>query len=124
MENLVLEMTNLLLNKKLVYEKAESDRDYSGGGWYSDVKLSIILYADKSFEAKKQTFSSVSGGGLSLPSESNEVKYGYWCIDYKYPNLLLVLRYENGLEELLETESLGIGLQRIGNQTWNRYRLE
>lgn len=124
MENLVLEMTNLLLNKKLVYEKVESDRDYSGGGWYSDLKFSITLYGDKTFEANKQTFTSVTGGGLSLPRETNKVKYGYWKIEYKYPNLLLVLQYENGLEELLETESLGVGLQRVGNQTWNRYRLE
>src|SRR6478672_1172048 len=124
MENLVLEMTNLLSNKKLVYEKVESDRDYSGGGWYSDLKYSLILYGDKSFQAKKQSFSSVSGGGLSLPRESNEVKYGYWKIQYEFPNLYLVLRYENGEEEFLETKSLGVGLQRVGNQTWNRYRLE
>ncbi len=124
MENLVLEMTNLLSNKKLVYENVESDRDYSGGGWYSDIKCSLTLYDNKSFEAKKQIFSSVTGGGLSLPRESNEVKYGYWKIQYEFPNLYLVLHYENGEEEFLETKSLGVGLQRVGQKTWNRYRLE
>lgn len=124
MENLILEMTNLLTNKKLVYENVESDRDYSGGGWYSDVKFCLTLYDDKSFEAKKETFTSVTGGGLSLPRESREVKYGYWNIQYEFPNLYLVLKYENGEQEFLETKSLGAGLQRVGNKTWNRYRLE
>ncbi len=124
MENVVLEMTNLLTNKKLVYENVESDRDYSGGGWYSDIKFCLTLYGDKSFEAKKETFTSITGGGLSLPRESREVKYGYWNIQYEFPNLYLVLKYENGEQEFLETKSLGTGLQRVGNKTWNRYRLE
>lgn len=124
MEHLINEMTDLLTNKKLVYENVESDRDYSGGGWYSDVKFCLILYGDKSFEAKKESFTSVTGGGLSLPRESNEVKYGYWKIQYQFPNLYLVLQYQNGEEEFLETRSLGVGLQRVGNKTWNRYRLE
>ncbi len=123
MDYLITKMIDTLSDKKLVHEAVNSDRDYSGGGWYSDVKVSIFLYHDKTFKYLKQSFSSVSGGGLFLPNESNEVDYGSWDIEYFNFITYLVLKYNNGTEKHYETENLGVGLQRIGNQTWNRYRL-
>ena len=124
MENRVLEMIDILSNKKLIREKVNSDRDYSGGGWFDEKKETLFLCSDKSFAFVIESFSSVSSGGFSLPSQSRNEYFGTWNIIEEDFTLFLMLRYQDGSLEKIQTRSLGRGLQELNYITWNRYLME
>ncbi|MWB94003.1 hypothetical protein GON26_06485 [Flavobacterium sp. GA093] len=121
MSYLVSQMVNTLANKVLRLEKANSDRDYSGGGWYEEIKHAIFLYSDFSAVYKYDSFRSVSGGGLSLPSESSSRNLGRWNVSEEFGRLYLEIIFDDNSQQKLETKDLGPGLQKLGDQVWNRY---
>jgi len=121
MSYLVNQMINSLSNKVLKLEKAKSDRDYSGGGWYEEEKYEIYLYPDFSAIYIKEYFSSVSGGGLYLPNQSSQKEYVKWNIIEESGRLFLELIFDDNSKTKLETENLGTGIQKLGDHVWNRY---
>ncbi|KRD10416.1 hypothetical protein ASE21_11980 [Flavobacterium sp. Root901] len=121
MSYLVNQMINTLSNKVLRIERANSDRDYSGGGWYEEIKYAIYLYSDFSAIYLKESFRSVSGGGLSLPHQSSQKEIGNWNVCEENGKIYLEIIFNNNSRQKLETENLGTGIQKLGDQIWNRY---
>lgn len=121
MSYLVNQMIQSLSNKVLRLEKANSDRDYSGGGWYEEVKYEIYLYADFTAVYIKESFSSVSGGGLYLPNQSSDKEYGNWNVLEENGKVYLEMIFDDNSRQKLETQNLGTGIQKLGDQIWNRY---
>lgn len=121
MSYLVNQMIQSLSNKVLRLEKANSDRDYSGGGWYQEVKYEIYLYADFTAVYIKESFSSVSGGGLYLPNQSSDKEYGNWNVLEENGKVYLEMVFDDNSRQKLETQNLGTGIQKLGDQIWNRY---
>jgi hypothetical protein len=121
MSYLVNQMVNTLSNKVLRLERANSDRDYSGGGWYEEIKYAIYLYSDFSAVYFKESFRSVSGGGLYAPSESSQKDTGRWNVSEEYGRIYLEIIFDDNSRQKLETENLGTGIQKLGDQIWNRY---
>ncbi|MEO8535717.1 MAG: hypothetical protein ABI441_18310 [Flavobacterium sp.] len=121
MSYLTHQMVSTLSNKVLKLERANSDRDYSGGGWYEEIKYTIFLYADFSAIYILDSFRSVSGGGLSLPSMNTQKEYGKWNVIEENGKLYLEIIFDDNSSQKLETVNLGPGLQKLGDQVWNRY---
>jgi hypothetical protein len=124
MDYIVSNMVNTLSDKVLKFERVNSDRDYSGGGWFDEVSHAIYLYSDMSFRYVINTFRSVSGGGLSLPYQNKEEYIGLWKITYQDFKTYLVFTFDDGSQQKYETQNLGTGLQRLNDQTWNRYLIQ
>jgi len=116
-------LTAVLGGKVLKREQNQSDRDYSGGGFYSEQSESIALYADATFRYEKRSFSSVSGGGLSLPSERKHVETGTWVVEaVDGEDARLVLRKGRAIFKSWETSDGGTGVQYLDGVRWARYR--
>lgn len=124
MSYLVQQMIGVLSGKKLKKEHVNSDRDYSGGGWFDEKTESLFLCSDKSFAFIIESFSSVSSGGFSMPSQSRNEYFGNWDVIEEDYTLYLILLYQDGSQEKIQTKNLGTGLQQLNYQTWNRYRME
>lgn len=124
MSYLAQQMIGVLSHKKLKKERVNSDRDYSGGGWFDEKTESIFLCSDKSFAFIIESFSSVSSGGFSMPSQSRNEYFGTWDVIEENGTLYLMLFYQDGSQEKLQTKNLGTGLQQLNYQTWNRYLIE
>lgn len=121
MSALINQMINSLSNRVLRLEKVNSDRDYSGGGWYEEMKYAIFLYSDFTSVYVLESFSSVSGGGLYLPNQNTQKHSGTWNICQENGKLYLELIFDDNSRQKLETENLGYGIQKLGDQVWNRY---
>lgn len=124
MSYLAQQMIEVLSNKKLKKERVNSDRDYSGGGWFDEKTESLFLCSDKSFAFVVESFSSVSSGGFSMPSQSRNEYFGSWDVTEENGVFYLWLFHQDGSQEKLQTRNLGTGLQELNYQTWNRYRME
>lgn len=124
MENRVLEMISILSDKKLKRENVNSDRDYSGGGWFDEKTESLFLWSDRNFTFVIESFSSVSSGGFSLPSQSRKEYFGTWNVIEENFTLYLILTYQNGAQEKIQSRNLGRGLHELEYKTWNRYTME
>jgi hypothetical protein len=116
-------LTSILRGKKLQHEENQSDRDYSAGGFYSEKSEAIYLFADQTFRYEKRTFSSVSGGGLSLPSESKRTAEGNWAVEMVAGEPHLVLRKDESVIESWRTSDGGVGVQYLNGVRWNRYKM-
>jgi hypothetical protein len=124
MDYLIKNMINTLSDKVLKLERVNSDRDYSGGGWYDEVMHAMYLYSDMSFRYRIESFRSVSGGGLSLPHESKEEYLGTWTVTYENFKTYLIFTFEDNSQQKYETENLGPGMQKLDSQTWSRYLIQ
>lgn len=124
MSYLAQQMIGVLSDRKLKRERVNSDRDYSGGGWFDEKTESLFLCSDKSFAFIIESFSSVSSGGFSMPSQSRKEYFGSWDVIDEDGILYLILIYQDGSQEKLQTRNLGTGLQQLNYQTWNRYLME
>ncbi len=101
----------------------QSDRDYSGGGFYSEQSESISLYADATFRYEKRSFSSVSGGGLSFPCERKLAETGTWSVQMIGDDARLVLRKGAAIFRSWKTRDGGTGVQYLDGVLWSRYRM-
>lgn len=124
MSYLAQQMIGILSDRKLKKERVSSDRDYSGGGWFDEKTESLFLCSDKSFAFIVESFSSVSSGGFSLPSQSRNEYFGSWDVTEDNGILYLLLFHQDGSQEKLQTRNLGTGLQELNYQTWHRYLIE
>lgn len=121
MSYLVNQMINSLSNKVLRQESAKSDRDYSGGGWYEEIKHAIYLYSDFSAMYTKESFRSISAGGLYAPNQSSEKQIGTWSISEENGKVYLEMIFEDNFRHKLETKDLGTGVQEVCGEIWKRY---
>lgn len=124
MSYLAQQMIGILSDRKLKKERVSSDRDYSGGGWFDERTESLFLCSDKSFAFIVESFSSVSSGGFSMPSQSRNEYFGSWDVTEENGILYLLLFHQDGSQEKLQTRNLGTGLQELNYQTWHRYLIE
>ncbi len=116
-------LPSILGGKKLQREENQSNRDYSGGGFYSEKSEAIYLFADHTFRHEKRTFSSVSGGRLSLPSESKRTAEGKWAVEMVAGESHLVLRKDGSVVESWRTSDGGMGVQYLNGVRWSRYKM-
>ena len=116
-------LTAVLSGKILKRVQNQSDRDYSGGGFYSVQSESISLFADATFRFEKRSFSSVSSGGLSLPCERKLVEIGTWAVECAGDDACLVLRKGNAVFRTWKTRDGGTGVQYLDGTPWERYRM-
>ena len=116
-------MTAVLSGKRLRRMHNQSDRDYSGGGFYSEQSESISLYADATFRYEKRSYSSVSSGGLSLPCERKWVENGTWSVELAGDDARLLLRKGGTIFRSWKTRDGGIGVHFLDGIRWERYRM-
>jgi hypothetical protein len=124
MSNEVQEVIKILSDRKLQKQTINSDRDYSGGGWFDEKTKTIILCSDNSFAYIVQSFVSVTGGSMSLPSQSRNEYFGTWSVTLENGTLYLILNYQDGSQEKLQTRNLGFGSQEINYEAWGRFLIE
>lgn len=117
-------MIEVLSNKKLKKQKVNSDRDYSGGGWFDEKTETLYLSSNKTFAFIIESFSSVSSGGMYLPSHGRSEHYGYWDVIEENFTTYLLLFHQDGSQEKLQSKNLGRGLHELNHQAWNRYIME
>jgi hypothetical protein len=117
------QLISTLRGKKLQREENQSDRDYSGGGFYSEMSDAIYLFADRTFRKERRVFSSISGGGLSRPSESMSVAEGRWTVEMVDGAPHLVLRSEGSVIASWRTRDGGVGVQYLDGVRWGRYKM-
>ncbi|MGH2664955.1 hypothetical protein [Flavobacterium sp.] len=123
MSSFIQNMVTTLSDRILKLERINDDNDYSGGSWYDEVVHSMYLYSDMTFMYKIESFKSVSGSELSLPQQNDDKYLGVWQITYEDFKMYLTFIFEDNTQQKYETENLGAGLQRLGDQIWNRYRI-
>ena len=122
-KNQLESLTAVLSGKILKRAQNQSDRDYSGGGFYSEQSESISLYADATFRYEKRSFSSVSGGGLSFPCERKLAETGTWSVQMIGGDARLVLRKGAAIFRSWKTRDGGTGVQYLDGVLWSRYRM-
>lgn len=112
-------MINTLSNRVLRLEKVNSD--YSSDGWYEEQKYALFLYPDFSSVYVLESFSNVSSGDFNLPNQNIQKYNGKWKVCEEHQKLYLELIFDDNSSQKLETENLGYGIQKLGDQVWNRY---
>ena len=120
---LVENLTAVLSGKILKRSQNQSDRDYSGGGFYNERSETLSLYADGSFRYQQCSFSSVSSGGLSFPYERKSTETGTWSVEFAGDDARLVLRKGGTLFKSWKTTDGGTGVQYLDSTRWARYRM-
>jgi len=112
-----------LAGKVLRREENSFDRDYSGGSSFYEKSMAIFLYDDHTFRFEVKSFSSLSSGSFSLPSESRRESSGSWNVVASGSNPALELKLDDG--SLLGTWILQAdarqGLEYLDGEPWNRY---
>ena len=121
--NRIETLTAVLSGKILKRAQNQSDRDYSGGGFYSEQSESIALYADATFRYEKRSFSSVSAGGMSLPCERKTAEIGTWSVQVTRDDARLVLCKGGAIFRSWKTRDGGTGVQYLDGVLWSRYRM-
>ena len=117
-------LTAVLRGKKLQREKNQSDRDYSGGGFYYEESETLYLFADHRFRYEKRRSSSVSGTGLARPpSENKRAEEGAWAVEILKGAPHLVLRMDGSVYKIWRTRNGGVGVQYLDSERWERYKM-
>lgn len=119
------EIYRRLLGKVLRREENSFDRDYGGGSSFYEKSVAIFLYPDDTFRFETKTFSSLSGGGLSLPSESRREASGRWRVAASGDQPALQLELPDGQVFATWTLRNGApqGIEYLDGEPWNRYRI-
>jgi hypothetical protein len=117
-------LTAVLRGKKLQREQNQSDRDYSGGGFYHEATETLHLFADYTFQYEKRRFSAISSGSLALPpSEQTRTEEGIWAVEILEGAPHLVLRMDGSVCKSWRTRDGGVGVQYLDNERWERYKM-
>jgi hypothetical protein len=104
-----------------ILERSENQTDT---GFYWEMSRVLHLRSDLSFRYVVRTASSVSGGGLSMPSAKEEVLEGRWTVEMRGSSTYLVLK-RNGVEILSwRSENRGPNLHFLDGEAWERYTPE
>ena len=106
----------LLMGK--VLRRVENQADT---GYFWERSKALFLHHDLSFRYVVRTASSVSAGGLSLPSDKETVAEGRWSVEIRGFTCYLVLK-QDGVEVLSwRSEDRGASLHRLDSENWHRY---
>jgi hypothetical protein len=88
--------TNVLRGRVHRRDENQYEGDYSSGSTYSERRRTMFLYEDGTFLLEDESFSTISSGGLSLPSEQRETADGTWTVQNIEEKPALVLWKEDG----------------------------
>jgi hypothetical protein len=75
-----------------------SDRDYSGGGYYQELRRDLQLHPDGSYRLDERGFSRVSAGGMSSMLPIARSRTGRWSVTAARDKAWLGLSSEGGRE--------------------------
>jgi len=118
----VLEDLKSLLQGKVLRRREE---DVSGGvsGVISSVekKYALFLYADGTFLYEERTFTSVTSGGFTVPSEETRSGEGTWSVEAVAGNPALVLKQDGEVTKWWHIREGGPGMQYLDGHEWHRY---
>jgi len=123
---LVAQMTSMLKGKVLRRDENQSDRDYSGGGFFWERNRAIYLYDNGAFEYQDKVFQSISSGGLSLSSPTDRVdrRTGQWAIEAYGQLVYLVLKSNSETLFSIRTDTGPQGIQILDGEAWHRYLIQ
>jgi hypothetical protein len=96
----------------------------SDAGFYWEKTTSVHLHADESFRYVEHSVSSVSGGGLSMPSESTREAEGTWHVRDVDGVPALVLWDGEDVVAWWHTRDGGTGVQYMDGVPWERYLID
>ena len=74
------DLKDALSGRVLRREENGYEGDYSGGSSYWERRRALSLYDDGTFYLDEQSFTTISSGGMSLPSENRETAQGTWTV--------------------------------------------
>jgi hypothetical protein len=93
---LLTRLTDDLTGKVLRLAENKHDRDYSGGGFYYEIRKTLFLFADGTFRYEQHSSTRVSSGGLSLPSQRDTTDRGTWKVGMLDGKAILALQGKDG----------------------------
>jgi hypothetical protein len=116
-------LSEMLASKVLKRSTNQGDSGY-GSSSYLERTEAISLYSDHTFVWRKESFSSVSSGGLSMPSEQKRSTSGQWTAQIVEGKPALVLWNGDELVTWWHARSGGSGIQYLDQDRWERYKME
>jgi hypothetical protein len=75
-----MELKRLLIGHVFRRKENQYEGDYSGGSAYWERQRALFLRENGTFHFEDQSFTSVSAGGMSAPSERRETVDGTWAL--------------------------------------------
>ena len=88
--------TARLRRSRFTFNDNAADRDYSGGGYYQEVRRDLQLYPDGTFRLDERGFSRVSAGGLSSMLPISRSRTGRWSVTATREKAWLMLSSDEG----------------------------
>ncbi len=76
----VEQWTARLRSSRFTLSENASDRDYSGGGYYQEIRRDLQLFPDGTFRLDERGFSRVSAGGMSSMLPISRSRTGRWSV--------------------------------------------
>jgi len=116
-------LTSLLRGKVLRRREADVGGGVSGVISSVEKKYALFLYPDGTFLYEERTFTSVTSGGFTVPSEQNKSGKGTWSVDAVAGKPALVLKQDGTVSKWWHTREAGPGMQYLGDQEWHRYSI-
>lgn len=95
---LVEQWTTRLRRSRFTLSENAFDRDYSGGGYYQEVRRDLQLHPDGTFRLDERGFSRVSAGGMSSMLPISRSRTGQWSVTAARETAWLRLSSEGGNE--------------------------
>jgi hypothetical protein len=104
-----------------ILERSESQAD-TGFCW--ERSRVLHLRGDLTFHFVDRRSSSVSGGGLSMPSSNEDVLEGRWTVEMRGFSTYLVLKQDGVEITSWRSENRGPNLHFLDGEAWERYTPE
>ncbi len=114
-------LTSLLQGKVLRRQEAQVGGGVSGVISMVEKKHALFLHPDGSFLYEERTFTSVTSGGFTVPSEETRTGEGRWSVELVEGNPALVLRQNGEVARWWHVRDGGPGIQYLDGEAWNRY---
>ncbi len=112
-------LTSVLQGKVLRRREGRVGGGVSGVISSVEKKYGLFLYGDGTFRYEERTFTSVSSGGFSVPSEETRSGEGTWAVELVAGKPALVLRQDGEVTKWWHTEDGGPGKQYLDGEEWN-----
>lgn len=113
-------LTSVLRGKVLRRADNHYEGGYSGGSSYYETSHALFLYEDGTFRYHQKTVTSISAGGMSLPSERADSHSGTWGVQFVKDEPALVLRNADRSVLTWWHTRTGSGIQYLDGKPWTR----
>jgi hypothetical protein len=114
---LVEQWTARLRRSRFTLSENAFDRDYSGGGYYQEVRRDLQLHPDGTFRLDDRGFSRVSAGGMSSMLPISRSRTGRWSVTATREKAWLMLSSDAGNELYVLS---GAGSTMLLDGRWQR----